>query len=209
MEMLGFAVTVPWKWGCPGNSILSHPQKWKKESWPIPVSMGLQIRHELKINWGPRWNRISRIGNKVKVHWNKNCPEHFYTKFWILKVTHFGKELPCETARHVHHADSCSLLQWSLTWAGYAGKEGACLASTEQFPSNNKRIPSLPPSSQQGDAKDDSEKALSPRETPCFQHAKRLIRQSTEATICRKFRSGQETGNDSSCAFEIPWDAAY
>lgn len=38
---------------CRSNSILSRPQKWKKESSPIPVSMGLQIRetkHELKIN---------------------------------------------------------------------------------------------------------------------------------------------------------------
>lgn len=32
----------------------------------------------------------------------------------------------------------------------------------------------------------------------------RLIRWSTQASICRKFQNGQEIGSDFSCIFEIP-----
>lgn len=81
-------------------------------------------------------------------------------------------------------------------------KEVACLASKKQFLSNNKSIPSHHFIIKQ-DQKGQWESLLIKRNT-MFPTCNRLIRQSTQASICGKFQSGQEICNDLLFIFEIP-----
>lgn len=54
-------------------------------------------KHELKINWEPRWNKVSRMWNMVRLHYNiLNDPRHFGTFFFHL-LEHTGSPLCCQS----------------------------------------------------------------------------------------------------------------
>lgn len=62
------------------------PTEKKKES-PTTDSCfdgftNFRRKHELKINWEPRWNKVSRVWKAVKLHYDTLCyPRHLGTVF--------------------------------------------------------------------------------------------------------------------------------
>lgn len=114
--------------------------------------MDLQIRetkHELKINWDPRLNQVSRNMKQGQIPLQhiefKTFQSLFVLEFCILKVT-LVKNYLLKLA--IIANTPIVIVCWNGLWpeADTQEKEGACLASIKQFLSNNKSIPSLPPS---------------------------------------------------------------
>lgn len=127
------------------------PTEMEKGISAIPISVDLQIRkakYKLKINWDPRLKKISRNKEQGQTPLQRseiNCPEHFYIRILYIEG-HVAKNhlLKLTIMSITPIVRVCCNGLWPMV--DMQGKEVACLARIKQFLSNNKSIPSLPPS---------------------------------------------------------------